>query len=123
MSTITMNAPQSTPRVLGALLVLLAVLALAASMTLPALNHHAVENHGSDASTARQHVQSLGDKARYCRWECPDGRTRYACGMPGGKWAVLIMAGDAIITAFTTNDRDYVLGMIDPCTNHWRYTH
>lgn len=84
-------------------------------------NRHAEERHGlAEAEEARQWVQSNG---QFCRWQCPDGRDRFACGMPGGRWAVVVLEGTAEVTAFITDDHGYIRSIIDPCSNPWRYSH
>jgi len=85
---------------------------------LPPLTEHALKH--DDAAIARDWVNRHG---RFCRYTCPDGRTRYACGMPGNQWAIVVLdaAGD-LITAFTA-DQDYAKGITDTCHNPWRMAH
>jgi len=85
---------------------------------LPELTAHALEHE--DSRVARDWVQRHG---RFCRWECPDGRTRFACPMAeAGRFAVVVLGRSGLITAFTTN-QDYALGAIEGCRNPWRYAH
>ena len=88
-------------------------------------NEHAVEKHGADAGAALQWIQGLSrEKKEFCKYECPDGRTRYACGMKGGNWAVVVYEGVRLITSFITDDQAYIKGSItDPCSNGWNYSH
>jgi len=84
---------------------------------------HADRKHGQDAQIARDWVQRHGE---YCRWECPDGRTRYVCPMKGeysGHWAIVVMEGVVEITAFLTDSQEYVRRVIEPCHNPWRLSH
>ena len=85
---------------------------------LPELTEHALEH--ADARAAWEWV---GNNGAYCRYDCPDGRTRYVCGMPNGRWAVVVLgATQKLITAFTA-DQDYARGIIDGCRNPWRFVH
>jgi hypothetical protein len=85
---------------------------------LPPLTAHALEH--PDSRLAWDHVRRNG---AYCRYDCPDGRTRYVCGMPDHSWAVVVLsAADRLITAFTT-DQEYARGIIDGCQNPWRFVH
>lgn len=85
---------------------------------LPELTEHALVH--ADSKVAHEWV---GHHGAYCRYDCPDARTRYVCGMPDGRWAVVVLsATEKLITAFTT-DQDYARGIIDGCSNPWRYVH
>lgn len=85
---------------------------------LPPLTDHALEHQ--DAQQAWNWVQHNG---RFCRWQCPDGRTRFACNMRGSdRWAMVVLEGDALITAFITN-QGYAVESIAGCTNPWRLSH
>lgn len=89
----------------------------AVDVPLPTLSAHALRHE--DAALAWEWVQGHG---QFCRWECPDGRTRWACGMPGDRWAIVVVESERLITAFTTN-HDYALSVIEGCYNPWRYAH
>ena len=85
--------------------------------SLPALTAHALRH--ADAKEAWDHVQRHG---RFCKWSCPDGRTRYVCRMPGNRWAIVVLAARELVTAFT-GDHDYARDVIDGCSNPWRMAH
>jgi len=85
---------------------------------LPELTEHAALH--ADAQASLDWVHNHG---AYCRYDCPDARTRFVCGMPNGRWAVVVLsATEKLITAFTT-DQEYARGIIDGCNNPWRYVH
>jgi hypothetical protein len=85
---------------------------------LPELTEHALEH--ADARAAWEWV---GNHGAYCRYDCPDGRTRFVCGMPDGRWAVVVLGvTQKLITAFTS-DQDYARDIIDGCRNPWRFVH
>lgn len=85
---------------------------------LPPLTDHALEHE--DARQAWTGVQHNG---RFCRWQCPDGRTRFACSMRGtSRWAMVVLEGDRLVTAFTTN-HTYAVESISGCRNPWRFSH
>lgn len=85
------------------------------------VNRHAIERHGPDAIVAYAWTTLFG---KHHKWDCPDGRSRTVTRMYGNTWAVSVEnAAGELITAFTSTDRDYVKGIIDPCHNHWHYAH
>ena len=85
---------------------------------LPPLTEHALRH--ADAKAAWNHVRQHGT---YCRYDCPDGRTRYVCGMPDHAWAIVVIsARNTLITAFTS-DQEYARDIIDACRNPWRFVH
>ena len=84
---------------------------------LPPLTAHALRHE--DAQEAFDWVSKHG---RYCRYQCPDGRTRYVCGMSDHRWAVVVVEAARLVTAFTT-DQDYAKGIVDTCHNPWRMAH
>ena len=75
------------------------------------LNNHAWEKHGTDATTAEAWIYQNGNN---CRYDCPDGRIRYACEMDNGKWALMVTEDGQMITAFFTSHprsaRNFVAG-------------
>jgi len=83
-------------------------------------NQHAVQKHSIDAQAALNHVAW---NSAFCKWECPDGRTRWACSMGGGKWAIVVKEGNVLITAFTSTSQDYVKGITAGCKNRYRPMH
>ena len=85
---------------------------------LPDLTEHALAH--PDAREAYEWTQHHG---AFCRYECPDGRTRFVCPMAGNRWAVVVLGvTQRLITAFKT-DQDYARGIIDQCRNPWRMAH
>jgi hypothetical protein len=86
------------------------------AVDLPPLSAHALE-HGEDAQAAWNWVRRHG---RTCRWDCPDGRTRYVCGMPKNIWAIVVVEGGDLVTAFT-GDQDYAKGATEGCRNGYWY--
>lgn len=118
------------PRLIGAVLLLalayFAILMLQTADSPASLDifweprPHADQRHGADAETARQVVQEKGE---YCRWDCPDGRTRYVCPADKHQFAVVVLEGLTEITAFITGDQAYVQNIIAPCKNPWRLSH
>lgn len=85
------------------------------------VGRHALEGHGPDAITAYAWTTLFG---KFHKWDCPDGKIRTVVHMWKNRWAVRVESSSGnTITAFTSTDRDYVKGMIDPCDNHWRYAH
>lgn len=107
-------------------LCLIALALLHAVSTLPPLNGHARQRHQENAERAYQYVQALTpEQADHCKWSCTDGRDRYVCGMPGGEWAIVVLDGANLVTAFVT-DQDYAKKIIDDwgdSCNHWHYAH
>lgn len=95
-----------------------------AEQSLPALNDHAIQKHGQQAVNAWQYIDSLAIKD-FCKWECPDQRTRYVCNIKGSNdWAVAVLEDGHLITSFVTN-QEYAKGVIDSagCGNPWRLSH
>jgi len=85
---------------------------------LPELTEHAALHADAQAS-----LDGVRHHGAYCRYDCPDGRTRFVCGMADGRWAVVVLGGtQRLITAFTA-DQDYARGIIDGCRNPWRFVH
>jgi len=107
---------------LAAVALLVPAFLLAPRPTIPAPNQHAVERHGAtEAQIATEWVRSNG---QYCKWSCPDGRDRFACHMGNGSgWAVVVMEGAELVTAFVTDNQAYVSQVIAPCKNPFRYSH
>ena len=79
-----------------------------------ALNNHAFEKHGTDATKAQVHIATNGDN---CRYNCPDGRIRYACQMDDGAWALMVTEGNGeFVTAFTRGKGKSVENFLAGCT-------
>lgn len=72
---------------------------------LPPLCDHAKLH--ADSAEVWEYLNSAN--TRGCKWDCPDGRTRYFCKMPGGKWAFAVVEGAATVTAFFTS-QEYGVG-------------
>lgn len=87
------------------------------SVSLPDLTPHALEHE--DAREAWTWVRWHG---LFCKWSCPDGRTRFVCGMRNGRWAIVIKEGQRLVTAYTA-DQSYAIGLIDGCSNPWQFSH
>jgi hypothetical protein len=104
------------------LLILLfaAIFAVAVPLAPELVKNHSDAKHGDDARAARLWIAGHG---RHCKWECPDGRTRYACRMDDGKWALMVLEGMVEVTAFVTGSQDYVQAFIAGCENPWHYSH
>jgi hypothetical protein len=84
-------------------------------------NHsHSDIKHGQDAHAARAWIAGHGDN---CKWDCPDGRTRYACRMSGNRWALGVYENGAEVTAFITDSQGYVQAFTAGCKNPMRYEH
>jgi hypothetical protein len=93
-------------------------------LPLPGLNDHAREKHGQEANKAWNYINSLPVRD-YCKWTCPDQRTRYVCNVRGSNdWAVAVLEGGVLITSFIAN-QEYARGVIDTlgCKNPWRMSH
>lgn len=73
------------------------------------LSQHAIERHGQDAIVAADWVSNNGQN---CCYPCADGRTRCACRMPDGKFAVAVLEGDFIVTAFLSRSPNYIQNML-----------
>lgn len=100
---------------------IVAVLALnGKTERIPALNDHAVERHGQKATSAWEYVLSLGPANLFCRYQCPDGRTRYICPMESGHWTMVVLEDGYLITSFVVN-QSYAKGEIDKCKNRYHY--
>lgn len=85
---------------------------------LPELTEHALAH--ADAREAYGWVEQHG---QYCKFDCPDGRTRFVCGMSNNRWAVVVVGvAGRLVTAFTA-DQAYARGIIDECRNPWRMSH
>ena len=95
------------------------LLAVVAVVALPALTEHALRH--ADARDAWDWVARNGD---YCKYNCPDGRTRWVCGMAGRgqRWAIVVIQAERLITAFVA-DQDYARTVIDGCYAEWRFLH
>lgn len=95
------------------------------SAPLPALNDHAVNKHGAAAVTAWEHINRSA-KSDFCKWKCPDGRTRYLCWIRSlNEWAFAAINEDgSLATSFLTTQR-YARKIIDEagCKNPWHYSH
>ena len=72
------------------------------------------------AGHAAKHIESQQiwdwlntNDIRFCRWDCDDGRTRYACWLPGNKLAMAVEDATNIITAFFTNEEYAHANIID----------
>lgn len=95
------------------------------SAPLPALNDHARDKHGAAAITAWEYINS-SPKSNFCKWTCPDGRTRYLCWISKlNEWAFAAVNTDGTLaTSFLTTQR-YAKKIIDEagCTNPWRLSH
>ena len=103
--------------------VLILVLATGYGLVLCADNltkNHADIKHGQDALAVRAWIAGHGD---YCRWECPDGRTRFVCDMGRGKWAIQVLEDDIEVTAFICSSQGCALSIIEGCTNPWHMAH
>jgi hypothetical protein len=89
----------------------------------PALNDHAVNKHGAAALTAWEHI-SRSAKSNFCKWKCPDGRTRYLCWIRGvDEWAFAAVNEDgSLATSFLTTQK-YARKIIKDagCTNPFHY--
>lgn len=105
------------------ILAMLALAVLNLASNLPDMSPHAWEKHQTQAEIAYNHVQNMPN-ADHCKWSCNDGRDRYVCGMDDGRWAIVVVAGDTMITAFTA-DQEYARSIIDTpgCKNPWHYAH
>jgi hypothetical protein len=85
------------------------------------IDDHADVKHGSDAQAARDWIASNGGPG--CKWECPDGRTRYVCRTDTGRWAIVVIntVTRVEVTAFMTDSQDYIQGCIAGGDNPWHY--
>lgn len=101
---------------LGAMLLAYALPGLGEVETRP----HAVQRHGEDAIIAREATQHSGPGNRY---DCKDGRTRIVTQINARRWAVSVLDGTVEVTAFTTEDREYIGRMLEDCSAQWRFLH
>jgi hypothetical protein len=85
---------------------------------LPQLSAHALLH--IDSRLAWNWVRNNG---KYCKYDCDDGRTRYVCGMPENRWAIVVLDAFGIVTSFTA-DQAYAKDVIDNgCHNPYRIAH
>ena len=78
---------------------------------------HAGAKHGTEALQAIRTVNG----SRFCRWDCNDGRQRYVCRGAENMFAIVVMEGARVVTAFMSTQM-YATGITtDPgCKNPWR---
>jgi hypothetical protein len=96
-------------------------------VSLPPLNGHAVDRHAGQAVRAWKHVKNNGGPGD--RWDCPDGRIRWVCGLTDkegkakGLFAVVVIAATGgLITAFICN-QSYAKSITDQGKNPWKLNH
>lgn len=91
-------------------------------MQLAPLSEHASVKHPEALVV---HMWLSTHDTRGCRWDCSDGRTRYACQDKSGQWLFAVEDAASIITAFFA-DQSYIVAHTrdDPgCRNDWWMAH
>lgn len=107
---------------------LLAVLVIVATAGIVLLNlgnisvcTHALDRHGNDAVIATEWVNTHGTGGN--RWDCNDGRQRWIVPYGSTAWAIVVMEAGEQITAFITDDQDYVVKQHDGCKQWQNWAH
>ena len=83
-----------------------------------------ITEHGKLHENWHSAYNYINNNGKFCKYECPDGRTRYICGTPDGGWAIAVVDKLVTITAYMTNQK-YARKLIDEsgCSNPYRYNH
>ena len=82
---------------------------------------HAVERHGDQAIIATQWVATHSGPGH--RWDCKDGRQRWIVPYNAHEWAIVVLDGLTQVTAFITDDQDYVVKQHEGCKRWQNWAH
>ena len=104
--------------------ILMAIFGMLVMAGLPEVSDHATKKHGAEAINAYDYVNNMpGYRRRFCRHNCPDGRTRYVCNIKGtSDFAIVVVEAERVITSFVSS-QDYAVHVLEDQCGGSRFAH